>query len=364
MADADDIEFADDGQDGPAPARRSPPRARPRAETPAGPAGRQAQESARPAMAVPGDAPVRVRRELPPKPSPIIPPGGVAGKPLFLVVTVMCYLACVTLGASLLVAGQIRAWTADIAGEITVQVRPADGTNVDQQVTAAVQLLVSTPGVVGADPITAEEAASLLEPWLGGGNVLDDLPIPRLISVEIDLENPPDLDALAGRLDSEVEGASLDDHRRWQSSLTRMAASLQTVAWAVIVLVTGTTLAVIVFATRAAMAGNRDIVEVLHLVGASENYIAFQIQKRFFTLGLVSGLIGVAFAILTFLALNSLSGAVAAGSFTGATTSLMFGPLSLDLTSYLFFFLIPVVAAVIGVITSRVVVVGVNRARP
>lgn len=351
MADADDIGYAeDDGYD-----RRPPP-----AE------GRRDARMQRPAAGddlsrVTQPPPNRVRRELPPRPSPIIPPGGVAGRPLFLVVTVMCYLACVTLGASLLVSGQISTWTAEIAGEITVQVRPTETANVDQQVAAAVQLLVSTPGVVGADPITADEAADLLEPWLGGGNVLDDLPIPRLISVEIDVETPPDLEVLAGRLASEVTGASLDDHRRWQTSLKRMAASLQIIAWAVILLVSSTTLAIIVFATHAAMSGNREIIEVLHLVGATENYIAFQIQKRFFTLGLVSGLIGVGFAILTFLALNSLSGAVAAGSFTGAPANLMFGPLSLSFASYLAFFLIPVAAAVIGVITSRVIVVGVLR---
>jgi cell division transport system permease protein len=353
MAEAEDIGF--DGGDGldrrqepPARARRQPAAG---PQGPAGPGG--AAEGRRP--------PTRVHRELPPKPSAIIPPGGVAGRPLFLVVTVMCYLACVTLGASLLVSGQISNWTSDIAGEITVQVRPTDAANIDSQVAAAVQLLVSTPGVVGADPITAEEAAELLEPWLGGGNVLDDLPIPRLISVEIDVDNPPDLDALAGRLDSEVEGASLDDHRRWQSSLRRMAASLQIIAWAVIILVGATTLAIIVFATHAAMSGNREIIEVLHLVGATESYIAYQIQKRFFALGLISGLIGTGFAILTFLALNSLSGAVAAGSFTGAPSSLMFGPLSLDFSSYMLFFLIPVAASVIGVITSRVIVVGVLR---
>ena len=303
----------------------------------------------------------RIRRDLPQKPSPIIPSSGVAGRPLFIVVTVMCYLACVTLGASLLVSGQITDWTADISEQITVQVRPIDGASIDAQVTAAVQLLAATPGVRGADPIDLDEAAALLEPWLGGGNVLDDLPIPRLIAVEIDMDDPPDLDVLAGRLDSEVEGASLDDHRRWQSGLSRMAASLQTIAWAVILLVSGTTLSIIVFATRAAMAGNREIIEVLHLVGATENFIAFQIQKRFFTLGMVSGLIGVGFSILTFLALNSLSGAVAAGSFTGAATSLMFGPLSLDFTSYLLFFFIPLTASIIGVITSRIIVIGVIR---
>ncbi|MHA1525258.1 MAG: cell division protein FtsX [Alphaproteobacteria bacterium] len=302
-----------------------------------------------------------VRPQRPPKPSPIIPTKGVAGKPLFLVVTVMSFLACITLGASLLVNQQIDNWTADIANEVTVQIRPIEGINIDSQVTAAVSLLASTQGIANTLPMSAKETAALLEPWLGSGNVLDDLPIPRLISVRLDKNNPPDLKKLGQTLAAQVEGATLDDHRRWQSGLSRMADSLQIIAWAVIFLMVATTMSVIMFATRAAMAGNREIIEVLHLVGATENFIAYQIQKRFFALGMVSGLIGVGFSILTFLALNSLSGAVAAGSFTGAPTSLMFGPLALSAGSYVLFFLIPIAAAVIGVVTSRVIVVAVLR---
>ncbi|NND48613.1 MAG: ABC transporter permease, partial [Rhizobiales bacterium] len=99
----------------------------------------------------------------------------------------------------------------------------------------------------------------------------------------------------------------------------------------------------------------------LHLTGATESFIAFQIQKRFLMLGLISGLIGSCFAVLTFLALNTLSGAVAAGSFTGAPSSLMFGSLSLPLSGYALFSLVAIGAALIGVMTSRMVVMSVLR---
>ncbi|NND49640.1 MAG: ABC transporter permease, partial [Rhizobiales bacterium] len=211
----------------------------------------------------------RVRRPLAPKPSPIIPASGVAGRALFLVVTAMCYLASITLGASLLVRNQIDEWTSDISNQATVQVRPVDGVDVELQVNEAITVLMSTQGVMSADPMTARESSALLEPWLGSAQVLEELPIPRLIAVEIDRQNPPDLAQLATTLESTVEGATIDDHRRWQSGLTRMAASLQMVAFAVIVLVGATTMAIIIFATRAAIASNREIIEVLHLTGAT-----------------------------------------------------------------------------------------------
>jgi len=303
----------------------------------------------------------RARRPLAPKPSPIIPASGVAGRALFLVVTAMCYLASITLGASLLVRNQIDEWTSDISNQATVQVRPVDGIDIETQVADAVAILLSSDGVVSAQPMSARESSDLLEPWLGSAQVLEDLPIPRLIAVEINQEKQVDVAAIGEMLASTVEGATMDDHRRWQSGLTRMAASLQMVAFAVIVLVGATTMAIIVFATRAAIAGNREIVEVLHLTGATEGFIAFQIQKRFLLLGFVSGLIGAVFAALTFLALNTLSGAVAAGSFTGAPSSLMFGSLSLPWSGYMLFALVAVAAAMIGVATSRIVVMSVLR---
>lgn len=301
------------------------------------------------------------RRPLAPKPSPIIPASGVAGRPLFLVVTVMCYLACITVGASLLIRDKIHTWTADISSQVTVQIRPVEGADTDAAVADAVALLAATPGVAGADPMSALEASALLEPWLGATNLLEDLPIPRLVAVEIDSEAPPDLAALGQRIEDEVPGATLDDHRRWQAGLIRMASSLQVIALAMILLMGLTTMTIIVFATRAAIAGNREIIEVLHLTGATQSFIAYQIQKRFFFLALASGAIGAVFAILSFLALNTLSGAVAAGSFTGAASSLMFGPLVLPAASYLAFLMVAGAAAVIGVVTSRLVVMGVLR---
>ena len=46
------------------------------------------------------------------------------------------------------------------------------------------------------------------------------------------------------------------------------------------------------FATRGAMAGAREIVEVLHFVGAADSYIAGQFQGHFFRLGLKGAGIG------------------------------------------------------------------------
>ncbi len=301
------------------------------------------------------------RRVMPPKPSPIIPSSGVAGKPLFLVVTAMCYLASITLGASLLISNKINEWTSDVSNEITVQIRPMRGINSETQVADAISILNNTAGVTRSEPMSREDSFALLEPWLGSAHLLDDLPIPRLIAIEIDLKNPPNLPELSARIEAEVSGATIDDHRRWQIGLARMASSMQLIAAAVIALVGATTIAVIVFATRAVIAGNREVIQVLHLTGATEGFVAYHVQKRFFFLGLISGTIAGILAVLTFLVLNTISGAVAAGSVTGEPLNLMVGMLSLPISGYGLFATVAVGAAILGVLTSRYVVMSVLR---
>lgn len=204
----------------------------------------------------------------------IIPETGTASRPLTVVMAVMCFLACLALGSLFIINRSVAAWTNDIGSELTVQIKPVAGADTDQEVAKAVEILRASPGVLAVNALSKADNARLLEPWLGSGNVIDDLPVPRLIEVRIDRANPPNLAGIGARLESEVEGAVLDSHTRWQSQIRRSSGTLRLLGFAVLLLVSGTTVAIVVFATRAAMASNHDTIEVLHLIGAQDNFIA------------------------------------------------------------------------------------------
>ena len=287
------------------------------------------------------------------KPAPIMPASGVAGRPLLIAIIVMCYFASITIGSVALITHIVSSWTSQISSQVTVQIKPVNETTQDKQIEAAVALLKASRGIVSVEPQSLAEASKMLEPWLGAGNVLEDLPIPRLIRVGIDQENPPDLKALARRLSSEVSGAVLDDHSQWQSELTRTASAIRLAALCVLVLVILTTISIVVFATRAAMAGNRDIVEVLHFIGAKQGYIARQFQIHFLVLGIKAGVIGVVLGAATFLLFNFFLGASGGDDMVGAAYSVLVGPLALPPGGFALLLSVPPVAAIIGVLTSR-----------
>src|SRR6516164_11124671 len=146
--------------------------------------------------------------------APIVPAGSVTGRSLTLVITIMCFLACLTAGAVYMMNQSASAWLRDIASEVTVQIEVKDRSDVDKLVTDVSGFLSRQPGIANVRALSIADAAQLLEPWLGQTDALASLPIPRLIAIELDRQAPPDLNMMRAELSKQFKGVSLDDHRR------------------------------------------------------------------------------------------------------------------------------------------------------
>lgn len=287
--------------------------------------------------------------------TPIVPPGSVAGRSMTVVIAIMGFLGCLTTGAVYLVNQSAAAWFADIASEVTVQVRPAERADVDRQVTLVALYLSRQPGIANVTPLSMEASAEMLEPWLGmSGSDLSSLPVPRLIAVEIDREAPPDLDTVSSALENAFPNASLDDHRHWQRELRTVTRGLAFGGVVVLALMAVATIATIVSATRSALAANREIVDVLHFVGAENAFIAREFEKHFLAAGVRAGLVGAIGATLVFFLLPMTMQWLGGGTLAAAEFSRLIGPAVLDIQGYLFFVLVVVVVAALCMLTSRV----------
>src|SRR4029077_2446155 len=113
--------------------------------------------------------------------SPIVPRASISGRALVAVVAIMTYLASITTGTVLLVSASAAEWQSEVASEITIQVRPTAGRDLDRDAAAATEAIRGQPGIIEIKPSTKQESAKLLEPWLGSGLSFDELPIPRVI---------------------------------------------------------------------------------------------------------------------------------------------------------------------------------------
>lgn len=287
--------------------------------------------------------------------SAIVPEQTVAGQALIIVVGIMSFLACITIGAVTLVADAARDWQADIARELTIQVRPIDNADVRAEAQKAATIASGAPGVRSARVLSDEENAKLLEPWLGAGVDIGELPLPRLVVVEIDDPKGVDMDALAKRLKSEVRGATLDDHRAWTDRLNTMAGVTVAIGAVVLGMVFLATALCVVFATRGAMAGNRDTVSVLHLVGAEDRFIVGEFQRHFLLLGLRGGLVGAGAAAVLFL-LMSLIGSQTFSTAEAEQVSMLFGSFAIGPTGYFGALGVAFLIAIVTAVTSRITV--------
>ncbi|MDB5644017.1 MAG: hypothetical protein JWN07_3334 [Hyphomicrobiales bacterium] len=294
-------------------------------------------------------------RVIPRREVPLVPPDAIASRALVTVIAIMTFLASLTAGAAIMVNGVSRDWRQDVSREMTIQVKPTAGRNIDQDLRKAEELARETTGVAEVRSFSKAESEKLLEPWLGAGLELGELPVPRMIVLRLSVDTPLDAAQLRASLARLAPGAILDDHKLWIERLGTMSQTMVLVAVVIFFLVLIAMALAVAFATRGAMAGSREVINVLHFVGARDSYIARQFQRHFLLLGLRGGVIGALAAVGAFILASLLSTRWMA-NFGGDQLEALFGTFSLGAAGYVSTAVIAVAVAVLTGLTSRSVV--------
>jgi cell division transport system permease protein len=286
---------------------------------------------------------------------PLIPRESVAGRALAAVIAIMTFLACLTAGGALLLAQASQGWRSDVLREVTIQVKPDAGDDVESVVAKVVLIAGQARGVKHVRVYSAAESGRLLQPWLGDGLDLSLLPVPRILVVGMEGATEGDLAGLRAALARSAPQATLSDQRTWAARIGTMANAVVVLAVATFALMMVAMAIAIGFATRAAVAANREIIEVLHLVGASDRFIAREFETHFRNIGLRGALAGDLSAMAFFMA-----GAALTHWFTdsagGAQIAALFGAFALGPPGYAALIVIGGVVTVLTGLVSRAIV--------
>ncbi|MFN4224941.1 MAG: cell division protein FtsX [Hyphomonas sp.] len=252
---------------------------------------------------------------------------------LFFVVGALCFLAALAALSAKSTYGAARAWTAEVQGEFTVSLSGADAETAAQ----AARLLSGVEGVRAARVFTDAEINALLAPNFGQSGLPPDLPVPRLIAVT----GEGDAQALGQRMSQALKGAghdaAVDAHTEWAGDVHRMLGIARLAALSIVALLSASAIAVIAFATHAALLARRDIVDVLHVAGARDRFIAGLFERRFWLLGLRAGTVGALVALATVAILIALGR-------SGAERSGLLPQLSLDFPDLAVLVVTPLIA--------------------
>lgn len=290
------------------------------------------------------------------KKTPIVPPDNVAGRAMVLVIAIMTFLSCLTLGAVTLVRDTASTWQTQIAREATIQIKPAENLDMEAALAEARNLAARYSGVRSAQIVGREATQRLLEPWLGRGLDIEELPVPRLIIVTIDPVHRPDFDGMRAELAEKVPNAVLDDHRTWVDRLVAMANTTVTIGMSVLALMLSATALTVIFATRGAMSGNDHVIEVLHFVGAEASFIARQFRRHFLLAGTRGAAVGGIVAIIIFVIFSWWSSRNV-GTPEGDQAAALFGNFAIGASGYLGVGLVVLLIATLTAATSHITVI-------
>lgn len=278
--------------------------------------------------------------------TPLLPATDAREAALFFVIGALCFLAAL---AALTTRGTYKAaeaWGAQIEGDITVVMRDTDRRTAEESADR-VNLLAN---VFEARVLSRDEVEVLLEPSLGPGGMPEGLPVPMLMVVQADMavgDPSPDIQRILNELgiDGDVAGnAGYADDVRGALGVLRL------VALCIVALLSATAIAVIAFATHAALLARRDIVDVLHLSGAEDRYIAGLFERRFWVLALQAGM-GGAVAALMVTALIVFSGSGGQG-----VEAQLLPRLSLDFWDIVILLVTPMAAGIAARMAARLTV--------
>lgn len=287
------------------------------------------------------------------RPASLLPEDDGRDRALVFVVATLCFLACLTVFAALAGDRAAQGWKADLAASATVQVRATRGQSPAEASARAAEALAGVDGVIEVRVLDRAEAQRLLEPWLGKGNIPEDLPIPRLVALDLDPAKPAKPEAMRFALTQAGVDADLDDHSRWMAEVEKAGLAVRAAALAAGLLTAAAAAAVIAFATRAGLAARRDVVEVLHLTGAYDSFVAGLFQGRFASLAARAGAYGAICAMAL----------AAAARFFGGTEG--FTPvLPLEWTDLLAALPCPLLAAGVAALSARRTALSILRAEP
>ena len=256
----------------------------------------------------------------------------------------MVYLAILALAGVMVLETMAGRWDKGMSGTLTVQI-PATGKDDARRLRAAMGVIRTAPGVFHAEALSTDRLVALLEPWLGASAGIDDFPLPRLIDVEVAPGARVDVAALSRRLAAVAPGSTVDDHGVWLNRLIRLIRTAEVLAAVVMALIGLACVGTVIFTTRTGLAIHQEAIEVLHLIGAQDKYVARQFAGRALSLGLRGGVAGMALAVPSLLGLGAL-----------ARSMEVLPDFTLGTTHWVILAVLPLTAALIAMVTARVTV--------
>jgi cell division transport system permease protein len=276
----------------------------------------------------------------------LLPEGRMAG-PMPWVIAIMMFLTILAAAAAIALAGSARNMGEDLEARLTVQLPEPNAGLRDAQTSQMLIGLRRLAVVKTAEAVPQNQLASLLEPWLGREGLDSDLPLPALIDIEMKRAGESDIAVVRELVSMIAPTARVDQQALWLKPLANLLTSLIWLAIGLVALMTIAMAAAVVLAARAALNTHRATIDVLHLLGSSDNQIAGLFQRRIALDALFGGVVGLILALIVMLLI---------GDRMRAIGSDLLGSASLGWGGWLLLLLLPLLGVILSMVSARITV--------
>lgn len=288
--------------------------------------------------------------------------GSTSNNFLRVLIALMTILGMLALSASFALSAMTDRWSSGLENKVSIEIPASDSDGnvikpgiVDEMTEKAAEFLRTEKSVDSAIITPPEKIRELLAPWLGTDMATDSVPLPGLISVTFKKDLKPDLKDLEIQLKDFAPRARIDTHESWLTDVIRFTSALQFAAALLSMIIGLTTLVAVAGAVRSKLSENKEELELLHLMGASDSYIAKQLQRHTIILSLQGGAIGLIGGGIVLFIISLVAGEIGVN---------LVPDFRLDGVQKLMLILAPVPIAILAMLTARFTVLRVLAKMP
>ncbi len=225
----------------------------------------------------------------------------------------MVFLASITFATGLIGNSITRNWNQHLSNNITIQILP-DVKNknpqkeIETRISNITNILKYTPGIKSYNVMSLEETNKLIQPLLGDlKNMQFDIPLPRLISIEISDVIPLNYKTLKEEIQSLTKLIKFETYDSWIAETTKTISAIQTILSLILILILTTTALTISYTTKTGLNINKKVINIMHMVGATNKYITTNFSRQMSHLALLGGIIGYIISVITLLIIQHFS---------------------------------------------------------
>lgn len=276
---------------------------------------------------------------------------GSGGQFLSILIALMTFLAILALSASFTLSEMTSRWVSGLENKASVEI-PAEDTSgnliktqdLDALTDRIYNYLRTHPAVESAEVMSEAEISDLISPWLGNDMEYSSIPLPNIITIHFKKNVRFDMGNLETNIMDIAPQARLDTHESWLSDVLKFTGALNFAALLITLVIGVTTLVAVGGAVQSRMAIYKEELELLHLMGASDDYISKQLQRYVFLVSLKGAAIGAVVGGLTLLVIGWLAGKMEIS---------LLPDFSLSLTQIIMLMALAPIIAFLGMMTAR-----------